>query len=65
MADALTKSEILERLFKIAEQHGSDSEPDMEVGDLQFILRTTWKKLTPAQAHEVLNEVAPHLPSED
>lgn len=32
-----------------AEQHGQDSEPDHEVGDLQDMLRAMWAILTPAQ----------------
>lgn len=32
-----------------AQQHGEDSEPDHEVGDLQDMLRAMWSILTPAQ----------------
>lgn len=32
-----------------AQQHGEDSEPDHEVGDLQDMLRAMWAILTPAQ----------------
>lgn len=32
-----------------AQQHGQDSDPDHEVGDLQDMLRAMWALLTPAQ----------------
>lgn len=32
-----------------AQQHGQDSDPDHEVGDLQDMLRAMWAILTPAQ----------------
>lgn len=40
---------VLEALLRIAKQHGEDSEPDHEVGDLQDLLRPMWKLLTPDQ----------------
>lgn len=40
---------VLEALLSIAKQHGEDSEPDHEVGDLQDLLRPMWKLLTAEQ----------------
>jgi len=34
----------IETIIQYAEQHGIDSEPDHEVGDLQDMLRTFWQK---------------------
>lgn len=49
----------VETLIEAATQHGEDSEPDHEVGDLQCYLRAMWKLLTPAQraAYVALPEV--------
>ena len=41
--------EPLETLIEAAKQHGEDSEPDHEVGDLQDFLRAMWELLTPEQ----------------
>lgn len=41
--------EPLEVLIEAAKQHGEDSEPDHEVGDLQDFLRAMWELLTPEQ----------------
>lgn len=41
--------EPLEDLIDAAKQHGEDSEPDHEVGDLQDLLRAMWELLTPEQ----------------
>ena len=35
----------LEALLAAAEQHGLESEPDHEVGDLQDLLRACWSRL--------------------
>lgn len=40
---------FLERVLTAAEKHGQDSEPDMEVGDLQQLARDLWTVLTPEQ----------------
>lgn len=45
--------ELLQRLLDAAEKHGAESEPGMEVGDLQEILRTCWTKMTPPQQRAV------------
>lgn len=39
----------LQYYLDAAQQHGEDSEPDHEVGDLQDLLRTMWSLLTPEQ----------------
>jgi hypothetical protein len=48
----------VEHLINVAQKHGEDSEPDHEVGDLQDILRATWKVLTPFQRSQVLKSRA-------
>ena len=50
------QKEPVEILIEAAEQHGQDSEPDHEVGDLQTYLRAAWKVLTPEQKLEVLQD---------
>ena len=35
----------LEALLAAAEEHGLESEPDHEVGDLQDLLRACWSRL--------------------
>lgn len=52
------QKEPVELLIEAAEQHGQDSEPDHEVGDLQTYLRAAWKVLTPEQKLEVLQDDA-------
>jgi hypothetical protein len=47
---------VLQKLLQAAEDHGKDSDPEMEVGDLQGILYTCWRLLTPAQRSEVYKE---------
>jgi hypothetical protein len=37
--------EGVEILLDAAQKHGSESEPDMEVGDLQIFARVMWKHL--------------------
>lgn len=43
------KLELIELCIHAAEEHGKDSEPDHEVGDLQDCLRDMWDLLTPTQ----------------
>ncbi|WP_432263115.1 hypothetical protein [Cupriavidus sp. TMH.W2] len=40
---------MLERLIESAEQHGMDSEPQHQVGDLEDYLRAMWRLLTQEQ----------------
>lgn len=39
------KDHTLECILNSAQQHGEDSEPDHEVGDLQDALRIAWELL--------------------
>lgn len=48
--------DLLDRLLSAARAHGDESEPAHEVGDLQEILRSSWKRLTPEQRQEVYAE---------
>jgi hypothetical protein len=54
-------AEAVEELIELAQEHGEESEPEMEVGDLQAALRVVWQMLTEDQqrmAHEqILTEV--------
>lgn len=54
---AATRAPSLSVLLDAAENHGKESEPDHEVGDLQDILRVCWAKLTVAQQREVMSEM--------
>lgn len=50
-------SEVLEKLFKAADNHGEDAgEADHTVGDLQDLLRTAWELMTPSQKLAFLSE---------
>ena len=44
----------LETLVDMAKQHGEDSEPDHEVGDLQDLLRAAWQLMSDSQRLELL-----------
>lgn len=46
--------EDLETVFEMARQHGEDSDPDHEVGDLQELLRQAWEIMSPDQRLELL-----------
>jgi len=48
--------DLLDKLLAAAEAHGSDSEPDHEVGDLQAIIRSCWKRMSSTQRREVYDE---------
>lgn len=43
------------RLIEAAEQHGIDSEPDHEVGDLQTFFVACWCVMTPQQRLRALD----------
>jgi hypothetical protein len=49
----------LAQLWAIAHQHGEDSEPDHEVGDLQELSRLCWGLLTAEQRRIVAAQFAP------
>lgn len=40
---------VLAHLFNAAQEHGQNSEPDHEVGDLQTLLSIAWELMTPEQ----------------
>jgi hypothetical protein len=46
---------IIEDIIKAAANHGRDSEPDHEVGDLQDLLRVAWKIMEPTQRIRLWN----------
>jgi hypothetical protein len=46
----------LEKLMAAARQHGLDSDPDQEVGDLQDVLRSCWDRLSPEARVEIFNQ---------
>lgn len=48
----------IENLIQSAKQHGLDSEPDHEVGDLQQFLRLAWSLMTPAQCEAFMVDAA-------
>lgn len=47
------KPDLLQVLIRAAENHGMESEPDHEVGDLQDLLSMTWPLLTKKQQNEI------------
>lgn len=40
---------IIEKLITCAENHGEDSDPVHQVGDLEDMLRAAWQLMTPEQ----------------
>jgi hypothetical protein len=48
----------LDELLAAAEAHGRESEADHEVGDLQDLLRSCWKRLPIASQEDVYREHA-------
>jgi hypothetical protein len=40
---------LVEKIIEAAKTHGEESEPDMEVGDLQGALRAAWTVMSPEQ----------------
>jgi hypothetical protein len=46
----------IEALIQSAKQHGLDSEPDHEVGDLQQLVRLAWGIMTDLQRGDLLVE---------
>jgi hypothetical protein len=46
----------IEALIQSAKQHGLDSEPDHEVGDLQQLVRLAWGIMTDLQRDDLLVE---------
>ena len=52
-------------LARGAAEHAADSDPDMEVGDLQSALQSCWQRLTTSQRMEVWAEQVDWLPCPD
>jgi hypothetical protein len=50
-----TESRPIEQIIAAAEKHGLESEPDMEVGDLQQLVRDLWASLTLEQQKSFFN----------
>lgn len=48
------KDPRVERILKAAEQHGQNSEPDHEVGDLQDVLRAAWSLMSTEQRNQLM-----------
>jgi hypothetical protein len=48
----------VERLIDSAAQHGRDSEPDHEVGDLQDFLRLAWSLMTDEQCSRLMAQAS-------
>jgi hypothetical protein len=44
---------MLEHILEAAKQHGEQSEPEHEVGDLQGVLTACWKKLSADDKYDV------------
>lgn len=50
------KLPFLARLLEAMRAHGEQSEPDMEVGDLQQLVRDLWSRLPKQQQVAVAND---------
>ncbi|CAN7783441.1 hypothetical protein LJR175_008322 [Variovorax sp. LjRoot175] len=48
------KDPRVERILNAAEQHGQNSEPDHEVGDLQDVLRAAWSLMSTEQRDQLM-----------
>lgn len=58
MAELPINEKTIDRLINAAKQHGEDSEPDHEVGDLQDYLRAAWRIMSPAQRLQFMKDDA-------
>jgi len=47
----------IEAIIQRAKKHGEESDPDMEVGDLQQVLRFVWGTLTSYQRRVLLKQI--------
>lgn len=56
MPPKTTPDDFVSVLFRAAEQHGQDSEPDHEVGDLQDIIVCLYERLSLEQRKEVAED---------
>ena len=55
----------IEDVLDAAQRHGEASEPDMEVGDLQVVLRHAWTLLSEEQQRSLLAWCRTHRYLED
>lgn len=46
----MSPQELMQKIIDAAAVHGSESDPDQEVGDLQMVLRAVGNLLTPEQS---------------
>lgn len=49
-----TASELIERILKAAQEHGENDEPDMQIGDLEGLVRLLAAEIEPAKLHKTL-----------
>lgn len=65
--DAVESADLrgYDRIIAAAQRHGTDSEPDHEVGDLQDALRLCWSRLSTTQQKSVLAEYLQEHPDEN
>lgn len=52
-----SKEEVLKEIFSTASQHGLNSDPDHEVGDLQAALRAAFEHISDEQASALAAEL--------
>ena len=65
MSKTIPNMSSLQDILDAAERHGSESDPDHEVGDLQDMLRTAWDMLPKTKRSKLLLEAAEQLDSWD
>ena len=46
----------IELLIEAAREHGEESDPDHEVGDLQDLVRLCWAELSPEARAKIIEE---------
>lgn len=51
----------LQDILDAARQHGLESHPDHEVGDLSIVLRSCWRLMSPEHKRTVLEEATDEL----
>jgi hypothetical protein len=57
MKPPITATSLYNTIIKAAKEHGEDSEPDHEVGDLQDCLGEALKRMAPAQLEALQTEL--------
>jgi hypothetical protein len=51
----MTKDDMIRLIFEAARAHGEQSDPEMEIGDLQNVLIACWDKLREADAADIFH----------